>query len=57
VAGEARIDPAEKIDCRASAYAVRSAISRDETGLNPRQRHRSNENTVAEIIPGDGILG
>jgi hypothetical protein len=41
----------------ASAYAARSAMSRDETGLNPRQRHRSSENTVGEIIPGDGVLG
>jgi hypothetical protein len=32
-------------------------MSRDETGLNPRQRHRSNEHTVAEIIPGDGVVG
>jgi len=39
------------------AYAVRSAMSWDETGLNPRQRHRSNENTVAEIITTDGVLG
>jgi hypothetical protein len=39
------------------AYAAPSAMSRDETGLNPRQRHRSNENSVAEMIPGDGVLG
>jgi hypothetical protein len=31
--------------------------SPDETGLNPRQRHRWNENSMAEIIPGDGVLG
>jgi hypothetical protein len=33
-----------------SAYAVRSVMSRHETGLNPRQQHRSNENTVTKII-------
>jgi hypothetical protein len=31
--------------------------SPDETGLNPRQRHRSNENSMAEIIQGEGVLG
>jgi hypothetical protein len=28
--------------------------SSDETRLNPRQWHRSNENSVAEVIPGAG---
>jgi hypothetical protein len=32
-------------------------MSRKETGLSPRQRHRSSENSVAEIIRGDGVLG
>jgi hypothetical protein len=32
-------------------------MSRDETGLNPPQRHLSYENSVAKIIPADGVLG